>query len=66
MIAFNDDQEAYLVMQSLNEDAYTLEQIIAYMKSKYTQYESESYEDEETDETVTTYYYGNTPSMMPR
>ena len=63
MIAFNDDQEAYLVMQSLNEDAYTLEQIIAYMKSKYTQYESESYEDEETDETVTTYYYGNTPAI---
>ncbi|MCR5642608.1 MAG: hypothetical protein K6G32_04625 [Prevotella sp.] len=61
MIAFNDDLEAYMAMQSLSEGAYTLEQIIAYMKSNYTQYESESYVDEESGETVTTYNLGNTP-----
>ena len=64
LLAFNDDTEAYMVMQGLQEDAYTLAQIIAYMDSKYKKYppETEEFVDEETGETVTTttYYYGNT------
>jgi len=63
MMAFNDDLEAYLAMQSLNEGAYTLEQIKAYMDSKYTKYESEIYTDEETGEVSTTYNYGNTANI---
>lgn len=63
IIGFNDDLEAYMVMQSLNEGAYTLEQMVAYMKGNYTQYESESYVDEETGETVTTYSFGNASSI---
>lgn len=66
-IAFNDDLEAYTVMQSLLEDAYTLEQIIAYMDGKYTKYDPETseYTDEETGEVIssTTYRYGNTAAM---
>ena len=67
MMAFNDNLEAYLVMQSLNEGAYTLEQIMTYMDSKYTKYEPETseYTDEETGEVIssTTYYYGNTVAI---
>ena len=63
IIGFNDDLEAYMVMQSLNEGAYTLEQMVAYMKGNYTQYESETYVDEETGETMTTYSFGNASSI---
>ena len=66
MLAFNEDTEAYMVMQGLQEDVYTLAQIIAYMDSKYTKYPAETseYVDEETNETITstTYFYGNTPN----
>ena len=67
MVVFNDDLEVYMAAQSLQENAYTLAQIIAYMDSKYTKYEPETseYTDEDTGEviTTTTYYYGNTPAM---
>lgn len=65
MIGFNSDLESHTIMQTLREGAYTLEQVIAYMDSKYTKYDPEVSEstDEETGQTVTmtTYSYGNTP-----
>ena len=67
MVVFNGDLEVYMAAQSLNEDAYTLDQIIAYMDGKYTKYEPEvsEYTDEDTGEviTTTTYSYGNTPAI---
>lgn len=67
MVVFNDDLEVYMAAQSLNEDAYTLAQIIAYMDGKYNKYDPEvnEYTDEETGEviTLTTYYYGNTADI---